>query len=59
MSLPLALDWIVRLADLDYDLRDGAIFISTPEHIRGQAGEGSIEERTRKGGRDKEDGGVF
>ena len=36
MSLELALDWILRLADLDYTFKDGAIFISTPEVIARQ-----------------------
>lgn len=35
MSLQLALDWILKLADLDYVLRDSAIFISTRENLKG------------------------
>lgn len=37
MRLRLALGWILRLANLTYDLRDGAIFISTPEGIAAPA----------------------
>ena len=33
MSLNLALDWILRLADLSYALKDDAIFISTPDRL--------------------------
>jgi len=35
MTLQLALDWILKLADLDYALRDSAIFISTRENLKG------------------------
>jgi len=31
--LSVALRWILRMADLDYGLVDGAVFISTPERI--------------------------
>ncbi len=34
MTLNLALDWILRLADLNYALRDSALFISTRERLR-------------------------
>lgn len=34
MTLNLALDWILRLADLDYALKDSALFISTRERLR-------------------------
>jgi tetratricopeptide (TPR) repeat protein len=33
-SLKLALEWILRLADLDYELRDNAVYISTKENLR-------------------------
>ncbi len=33
-SLKLALDWILKLAGLDYELRDNAVFISTPNNLR-------------------------
>ena len=33
MPLGTALGWICRLAGLDYELRDGAIFVSTPERL--------------------------
>jgi len=35
MSLNLALDWILRLAELNYALRDSAVFISTRDNLRG------------------------
>jgi Flp pilus assembly secretin CpaC/tetratricopeptide (TPR) repeat protein len=35
MTLQLALDWILKLADLDYALRDSALFISTRENLKG------------------------
>jgi len=34
MSLDLALEWILRLADLEYALRDNAIFISKPNQLQ-------------------------
>jgi len=33
-SLKLALDWILKLAGLEYELRDNAVFISTPNNLR-------------------------
>jgi len=36
MSLGLALEWILKLAELDYALKDNAIFISKPENLRGE-----------------------
>lgn len=36
MSLGLALRWILRLADLDYTLKDEAVFISTPQRLAGE-----------------------
>ena len=33
MSLDQALDWVLRLADLSYALKDDAIFISTPDRL--------------------------
>jgi len=33
MSLDLALEWILKLADLEYALRDNAIFISKPQNL--------------------------
>lgn len=33
-SVQTALDWILRLAGLDYELRDNAVFISTPDNLR-------------------------
>ncbi|MHC4917057.1 MAG: hypothetical protein ACYTGB_16380, partial [Planctomycetota bacterium] len=33
-SLKLALDWILKLAGLDYELRDNAVFISTPDNLK-------------------------
>ncbi|MCY3021318.1 MAG: tetratricopeptide repeat protein, partial [Planctomycetota bacterium] len=33
MSLDLALEWLVKLADLDYTLRDNAVFIGTPAAV--------------------------
>jgi len=33
MSLDLALEWILKLADLEYALRDSAIFISKPQNL--------------------------
>ncbi|MHC4248779.1 MAG: hypothetical protein ACYS9X_06585 [Planctomycetota bacterium] len=35
MTLRLALDWILKLADLDYALRDYAIFVSERENLKG------------------------
>jgi len=35
MTLELALKWILRLAELDYTLKGKAVFISTPERMRG------------------------
>lgn len=35
MTLELALDWILKLADLDHALRDNAVFISSRENLRG------------------------
>jgi len=35
MTLGLALDWILKLADLDFALRDNAIFISSRENLKG------------------------
>ncbi len=35
MTLGLALDWILKLADLDFALRDNAIFISNRENLKG------------------------
>jgi len=34
MSLDLALEWILKLADLEYALRDNAIFISKPSNLQ-------------------------
>lgn len=36
MPLNLALRWILRLADLDYTLKDEAIFISTSQRLAGE-----------------------
>jgi general secretion pathway protein D len=36
MPLHLALRWILRLADLDYVLKDEAVFISTPRNLGGE-----------------------
>jgi Flp pilus assembly secretin CpaC len=33
MSLDLALEWILKLADLEYALKDNAIFISKPQNL--------------------------
>lgn len=33
MSLDLALEWILKLADLEYAFRDNAIFISKPQNL--------------------------
>jgi type II secretory pathway component GspD/PulD (secretin) len=33
-TLSLALEWILKLAGLDYELRDNAVFISTPENLK-------------------------
>jgi hypothetical protein len=35
MTLGLALDWILKRADLDFALRDNAIFISSRENLKG------------------------
>ena len=35
MSLELALKWILRLADLDFSLRNEAIFISNSQNLAG------------------------
>jgi type II secretory pathway component GspD/PulD (secretin) len=35
-KLGLALRWILRMAKLDYALKDGAIFISTPNNLQGE-----------------------
>jgi len=35
MTLRLALDWILKLADLDYALSDHAIFVSEKENLKG------------------------
>jgi general secretion pathway protein D len=34
--LGLALRWILRMAKLDYAMKDGAIFISTPDRLKGE-----------------------
>jgi Flp pilus assembly secretin CpaC/tetratricopeptide (TPR) repeat protein len=34
MNLDLALEWILRLADLEYAYRDNAIFISQPQNLQ-------------------------
>lgn len=36
MSLGLALRWILRLADLDFTLKDEAVYISTPQRLAGE-----------------------
>ncbi len=36
MELGLALKWILRLAELDYTLKNEAVFISTPENLAGE-----------------------
>jgi len=36
MPLHLALKWILRLADLDYTLKNEAVFISTPRNLAGE-----------------------
>jgi len=36
MPLDLALKWILRLADLDYTLKDEAVFVSTPKNLAGE-----------------------
>ena len=36
MSLGLALEWILKLAELDYALKDNAIFISKPQRLLGE-----------------------
>jgi len=36
ISLDLALTWILKLAELDYVLKDNAVFISKPENLRGE-----------------------
>jgi len=36
MPLHLALKWILRLADLDYTLKNEAVFISTPKNLAGE-----------------------
>jgi type II secretory pathway component GspD/PulD (secretin) len=33
-TLSLALEWILKLAGLDYELRDNAVFISTPDNLK-------------------------
>ena len=33
-ALSLALEWILKLAGLDYELRDNAVFISTPDQLK-------------------------
>jgi type II secretory pathway component GspD/PulD (secretin) len=33
-TLSLALEWILKLAGLDYELRDNAVFISTPDQLK-------------------------
>jgi len=36
MELSLALKWILRLAELDYTLKNEAVFISTPQNLAGE-----------------------
>lgn len=36
MTLRLALKWVLKLCDLDYTVRDGAIFITSPDRLVGE-----------------------
>jgi len=36
MNLGLALEWILKLAELDYQLKDNAVFISQPQNLAGE-----------------------